>query len=39
MIEIGIFSKKRLEPLLTEAREITAILTTAGKTAKEKLKK
>lgn len=36
MIEIEVFPKKRMEPLLKEAQEITAILTTAGKTAKEK---
>lgn len=39
LIEIGVFKGKRLEPLLKEAQEITAILTTAGKTAKLKLKK
>lgn len=39
MIEIGVFPGKRLEPLLREAQEITAILTTSGKTAKEKLRK
>jgi four helix bundle protein len=39
MIEIQIFPKNRLEPLLKEAQEITAILTTSGKTAKEKLRK
>jgi four helix bundle protein len=39
LIEIGVFSKNRLEPLLKEAQEITAILTTSGKTAKEKYKK
>jgi four helix bundle protein len=39
LMEIEIFPKKRMEPLLKEAQEITAILTTAGKTAKEKLKK
>jgi len=39
MIEIGVFGKDRLEPLLKEVQEITAILTTAGKTAKLKLKK
>lgn len=39
MIEIGVFSKDRLEPLLKEAQEITAILTASGKTAKEKLRK
>lgn len=39
IIEIGVFPKKRLEPLLREAQEITAILTTSGKTAKEKLRK
>ena len=36
MIEIEVFPKKRMELLLKEAQEITAILTTAGKTAKEK---
>ena len=39
MIEIGVFSKDRLEPLLKEAQEITAILTASGKTAKDKLRK
>ena len=39
LIEIEVFPKNRLEPLLKEAKEITAILTTAGKTAKDKLKK
>ncbi len=39
MIEIGVFSKDRLEPLLKEAQEITAILTVSGKTAKDKLRK
>lgn len=39
IIEIAIFPKERLEPLLKEAKEITAILTAAGKTAKEKAKK
>jgi four helix bundle protein len=39
MIEIEVFERKRLEPILREAQEITAILTAAGKTAKEKLKK
>lgn len=39
LIEIGVFKGNRLEPLLKEAQEITAILTTAGKTAKLKLKK
>lgn len=39
MIETGVFPGKRLEPLLREAQEITAILTTSGKTAKEKLRK
>src|SRR4051812_39366928 len=34
LIEIEVFPKKRLESLLKEACEITAILTTAGKTAK-----
>ena len=38
-IETEVFDKKRLEPLLKEAQEITAILTTAGKTAKSKLKR
>jgi four helix bundle protein len=37
LIEIEVFPKKRLEPLLKEAQEITAILTAAGKTAKQKL--
>ena len=36
MIEIEVFPKKRMEPLLKEAQELTAIMTTAGKTAKEK---
>jgi len=39
MIEIEIYPGKRMEPLLKEAQEITAILTKAGKTAKEKLMK
>jgi len=39
LIEIEVFPKKRLEALLKEASEITAILTTAGKTAKLKIKK
>lgn len=39
MIEIQVFPKQRLESLLKEAQEITAILTTSGKTAKEKLRK
>lgn len=39
MIEMEIFPKSRLGPLLQEAKEITAILTTAGRTAKEKVKK
>lgn len=39
MIEIGVFGKGRLEPLLKEAQEITAILTASGKTAKDKLRK
>lgn len=40
LLEIGgVFKGNRLEPLLKEAQEITAILTTAGKTAKLKLKK
>ena len=39
MIEIEIFPKHRVEPLLQEAKEITAILTTAGRTAKKRLKK
>jgi len=39
MIEIGVFGKDRLEPLLKEAQEITAILTASGKTAKDKLRK
>lgn len=34
MMEIGIFSSGRLDLLLKEAREITAILTASGKTAK-----
>lgn len=38
MIEIEVFPKKRLEPLLKEACEITAILTASGKTAKSKRK-
>ena len=36
MIEIEVFPGKRMEPLLKEAQELTAILTSAGKTAKEK---
>lgn len=38
MIEIEVFPKKRLEPLLKEAQEITAMLTSSGKTAKLNLK-
>ena len=38
MMEIEIFPKERLEPLLKEAYEITAILTASGKTAKSKRK-
>jgi four helix bundle protein len=39
LIEIKVFPQKRLEPLLKEAQELTAILTASGRTAKEKLKK
>src|SRR5437773_12381945 len=39
IIEMEIFRKKRLDALLKEASEITAILTTAGKTAKSRNKK
>jgi hypothetical protein len=38
MLEIELFPKQRLEPLLKEAGEITAILTASGKTAKAKRK-
>jgi four helix bundle protein len=38
MIEVGVFPVTRLEPLLKEATEITAILTASGKTAKSKRK-
>jgi four helix bundle protein len=38
MIEIELFPEKRLEFLLKEAYEITAILTASGKTAKAKKK-
>jgi hypothetical protein len=38
MIEIELFPKQRLEPLLKEASEITAILTASGKAAKLKRK-
>lgn len=38
MIEVGMFPPNRLEPLLKEATEITAILTASGKTAKSKRK-
>ncbi len=37
LVEVEIFPKTRLEPLLKEAYEITAILTASGKTAKERL--
>jgi four helix bundle protein len=37
LIEISVFPKGRLDQLLKEARELTAILTKSGKTAKEKL--
>jgi four helix bundle protein len=39
MISIEVFPKKRLDPLLKEAKELTEILTATGKTAKENLKK
>lgn len=35
IISAKLLPRDRVEPLLTEAREITAILTAAGKTAKE----
>ena len=35
-IAIDIFPKARLQPLLKESQEITAILTTSGKTARQK---
>jgi len=38
LIDINVFPKGRLEPLLKEAREITAIMTASGKTAKRKSK-
>lgn len=38
MIEIEVFPKGRLELLLKEAQEITAILTASGRTAKERNK-
>ena len=37
IIELGIFPKEIMTLLLKEGQEITAILTTAGKTAKERL--
>jgi four helix bundle protein len=36
MIEIGLFPRKRFEPLLQETDEITAILTSSGKAATSK---
>lgn len=38
IIEAELLSKDRMEPLLAEAKEITAILTAAGKTAKKNRK-
>lgn len=38
LIEAGICEKARVESLLNEAKEITAILTASGRTAKERLK-
>lgn len=38
MIDVEVFPLKRLEPLLKEATEITAILTASCKTAKSKRK-
>jgi four helix bundle protein len=38
IIAAELLPKDRMEPLLAEAREITAILTTAGKTAKRNRK-
>jgi hypothetical protein len=38
MQEINLFPANRLDPLLKEATEITAILTASGKTAKLKKK-
>ncbi len=39
MIDVGVFPKERLEPLLQEAKEITAILSAASITAKKKQEK
>lgn len=36
MIDMGVFPKKRMEPLLQEAKEITAILSAASITAKKR---
>ena len=36
MIDVGVFPKERMEPLLQEAKEITAILSAASITAKKK---
>ena len=37
MMEMAIFPKRRMYPLLKEAQEKTAILTTSGKAAKGKM--
>lgn len=39
IIAAELVSKDRMEPLLAEAKELTAILTAAGKTAKERREK
>lgn len=39
IVEAGIVSEKKMKLLLQEARELTAILTTAGKTKKENMGK
>ena len=36
MIDVAVFPKERLEPLLQEAKEITAILSTASITEKKR---
>ena len=38
-IDLNIFPKSRLVPLLKEAGELTAIMTASGKTAKQKYQK
>ncbi|GBE51854.1 hypothetical protein BMS3Bbin14_00311 [bacterium BMS3Bbin14] len=36
LIQSGVMGKAKLEPLLQEAKELTAILTAAGRTAKKR---